>query len=128
MSGSESFLLLEFQFGLFLLQISSSLERWKVSFSMGLSFLLAVNFLFLRFIRQYFEFIFTLSTQFYLLDNFLMDITSRSIFPDMLKFPVIFSQFSSSTSSFNLKVSVIYNMSFCSFSNIFSSLPSFPFS
>ena len=99
------------------------LRRWrggKLVIQRGLSFLLAVNFLFLRFIRQYFEFIFTLSTQFYLLDNFLMDITSRSIFPDMVKFPVISSQFSSSTSSFNLKVSVTYNMSFCSFSNNFS--------
>ena len=92
------------------------LRRWrggKLVIQQGLSVLLAVNFLFLRFIRHYFEFIFTLPTQFYLLDhdNFLMDITSRSIFPDMVTFPVMFRQFSSSTSSFNLKVSVTYNMS-----------------
>ena len=75
-------------------------------------------------------------TQANLIDNFTMNITSHSIFPDMVTFPMMFSQFSSSTTSFSLKVSVIYNISFCSFSNnfsfdksqgfFFSSFPSFP--
>ena len=72
------------------------LRRWrggKLVIQRGLSFLLAVNFLFLWFIRQYFEIIFTLSTQFYFICLIisLMDITSRSIFPDMVTFPVMFS-------------------------------------
>ena len=77
------------------------LRRWrdgKLVIQRGLSFLLALNFLFLQFIQQHFEFIFTLSTHIYLLDIFIMDITSRSIFPGMVTFPVMFVQFSSSTS------------------------------
>jgi len=79
----------------------------KLVIQRGLAFLLAANFLFLQLVQQYFEFVFTLPTHFFLHDNFIMDITSRSIFPDMVTFPVMFSQFSSSMSSarFNLKVS-----------------------
>ena len=98
------FFSLDFSLDFFFCRFLRCWKGGKLVIQRGLSFLLAVNFLFLRFIWQYFEFIFTLSTQFYLLDNFLMDLTSRSIFPDMVKFPVISSQFSSSTSSFNLKV------------------------
>ena len=99
MSGSGSFLFIGLQFGLFLLQISLLLEGSKLVIQHGLAFLLAVNFLFLQSIRQHFQFLLTLSTHFYLLDNFIMDISSRSIF--------------------NLKVSVTCNISFCSFSNSF---------
>ena len=128
MSGSDSILFTRFQFGLFLLQISSFLERWEVSYSTKTCVLLATNFLFLEFIWQHFQFLFTLSTYFFLLDDFIMDITSQSIFPDKVTFSVMFSQFSSSMSSFNLKVSVAYNISFCSFSANFSFFlfPPFP--
>jgi len=42
----------------------------KLVIQRGLAFLLAANFLFLQFIRQHFQFLFTLSTHFYLLDIF----------------------------------------------------------
>ena len=77
MSGSGSFLFIGLQFGLFLLQISLLLEGSKLVIQHGLAFLLAVNFLFLQSIRQHFQFLLTLSTHYYLLDNFTMDFMSR---------------------------------------------------
>ena len=100
----------------------------KLVIQRGLAFLLAANFLFLQFIRQHFQFLFTLSTHFYLLDNFINGYHKPVDFPGYGDIPSDV-QFSSSTSSFNLKVSVTYNMSFCSFSNNFLSFfSSVPFS